>query len=125
MRIHGFQLLLSLGQVSQLRSFFAYTKVTIKGAGIVTEAGTITIHKPSRITASEGKGIISTADGEISTYTAQDLGFTNETGYTTYLGIQIFTANTTGKMAFMDNSVVLYVYQNNAGGNRISGKIWE
>ena len=45
---------------------------------------------------------LSTADGEIATYTAQDLGFTNETGYTTYLGIQIFTANTTGKMAKLD-----------------------
>jgi hypothetical protein len=41
------------------------------------------------------------------------------------LGFRYFTANTTGKMAFMDNLVVLYVYQNNAGGDRLSGKIWE
>ena len=46
----------------------------------------------------------------------QDLGFTNETGYTRYPGIQISTANTTGKMAFMGNLVGLYIYQNNAGG---------
>jgi hypothetical protein len=28
-------------------------------------------------------------------------------------------------MAFMDNLVGLYVYENDAEGDRISGKIWE
>jgi hypothetical protein len=70
------------------------------------------------------KGIISTADCEIDLYST-GFRFTNETGYTRYPGIQISTANTTGKMAFMDNLVGLYIYQNNACGDRISGKIWE
>ena len=100
--------------------------VTIRGVGNATDAGTfITTHKPGGITTSEGQGIVSTADGEIATYTAQDLGFTNETGYTTYRGIQIFATDSSGKMAFMDNLVGLYVYENNADGDRISGKIWE
>jgi hypothetical protein len=100
--------------------------VTIRGVGNVTDTGTfITTHKPGGVTTSEGQGIISTADGEIATYTAQDLGFTNETGYTTYRGIQIFATNSIGKMAFMDNLVGLYVYENDTEGDRISGKIWE
>lgn len=90
-----------------------------------TDTGTfITTHKPGGVTTSEGQGIISTADGEIATYTAQGLGSTNETGYTTYRGIQIFAINSIGKMAFMDNLVGLYVYENDAE-DRISGKIWE
>jgi hypothetical protein len=100
--------------------------VTIRGIGNATDTGTfVTTHKPSGITTSEGQGIISAADGEIATYTAKDLGFTTEKGDTTYRGIQIFNTNTTGKMAFMDNLVGLYVYQNNADGDRITGKIWE
>ena len=68
--------------------------VTIRGVGNATDAGTfITTHKPGGITTSEGQGIVSTADGEIATYTAQDLGFTNETGCTTYRGIQIFATD--------------------------------
>ena len=100
--------------------------VTIRGIGNAIDTGTfITTHKPSGITTSEGQGIISADDGEIATYTAKDLGFTNEKGDTTYRGIQIFNTNTTGKMAFMDNLVGLYVYENNADGDRITGKIWE
>jgi hypothetical protein len=96
--------------------------VTIRGIGNATDTGTfITTHKPSGITTSEGQGIISADDGEIATYTAKDLGFTNEKGDTTYRGIQIFNTNTTGKMAFMDNLVGLYVYENNADGDRITG----
>jgi hypothetical protein len=49
--------------------------VTIRGVGNATDTGTfITTHKPRGITTSEGQGIVSTADGEIATYTAQDLG---------------------------------------------------
>ena len=100
--------------------------VTIRGVGNATDTGTfITTYKPGGITTSEGQGIVSTADGEIATYTAQDLGFTNKTGDTTYRGIQIFATNSSGKMSFMDNLVGLYVYENNAEGDRISGKIWE
>ena len=54
---------------------------------MATDSGTfITTHKLNGITTNEGQGIISNADGEIATYTAKDLGFTNETGDTTYRG---------------------------------------
>jgi hypothetical protein len=90
-------------------SFVAY--VTIRGIGNATDSGTFTTtHKSNGITTSEGQGIISNADGEVATHTAKDLGFTNETGDTTYRGIQIFSTNSAGKMAFMDNLVGLYVY---------------
>jgi hypothetical protein len=115
---------ISTNPVQTEDSFVA--NVTIRGIGNATDTGTfITTHKPSGITTSEGQGIISTANGEIATYTAKDFGFTNEKGDTMYRGIQIFSANSAGKMDFMDNLVGLYVYENNDEGDRISGKIWE
>jgi hypothetical protein len=115
---------ISTNPVQTEDSFVA--NVTIRGIGNATDTGTfITTHKPSGITTSEGQGIISTANGEIATYTAKDFGFTNEKGDTMYRGIQIFSTNSAGKMDFMDNLVGLYVYENNDEGDRISGKIWE
>lgn len=113
---------ISTNPVQTEDSFVA--NVTIRGIGNATDTGTfITTHKPSGVTTSEGQGIISTANGEIATYTAKDFGFTNEKGDTMYRGIQIFSTNSAGKLIFMDNLVGLYVYENNAEGDRISGKI--
>ena len=50
---------------------------------------------------------------------------TDEEGGVIYRGIQIFSTNPTGKVAFMDNLVGLYVYEDNPDGTRKSGKIWE
>jgi hypothetical protein len=104
--------------------------VTIRGVGNATDKGTfITTYDPdTKTTTSIGQGIItSSSDGsnETATYTAKDLGVTNEEGEVTYRGIQIFDTNSTGKMSFMDNLVGLYVYEDNPDGTRKSGMIWE
>lgn len=109
-------------------SFIA--NVTIRGVGNATESATfITTYDPdSETTTSTGHGIIVSAEGETATYTAytaKDLAVTNEEGGIIYRGIQIFSTNSTGKMAFMDNLVGLYVYEDNLDGTRKSGKIWE
>ena len=100
--------------------------VTIKDAGNATDTGTfITTYEPNGITTSIGQGIITSFDGEIATYTAKDLGVTNEKGEKIYRGIQIFSTNSTGKLSFMNNLVGLYIYEDNPDGSRKSGKIWE
>jgi hypothetical protein len=100
--------------------------VTIKDVGNATDTGTfITTYEPNEITTSIGQGIITSSDGEIATYTAKDLGVTNEKGERIYRGIQIFSTNSTGKLSFMDNLVGLYIYEDNPDGSRKSGKIWE
>ncbi len=107
-------------------SFIA--NVTIRGVGNATESATfITTHDPdNKTTTSVGQGIITTSDGnETATYTAKDLGVTNEEGEVIFRGIEIFHTNSTGRMSFMDNLVGLYVYENNPDGTRKSGKIWE
>jgi hypothetical protein len=78
---------ISTNPVQTEDSFVA--NVTTRGIGNATDKGTfITTHKPSGITTSEGQGIISTANGEIATYTAKDFGFTYEKGDTTYVGFR-------------------------------------
>jgi hypothetical protein len=101
--------------------------ITIKDVGNATDTGTfITTYESNGITTSIGQGIItSSSGGEIATYTAKDLGVTNEKGEIIYRGIQIFSTNSTGKLSFMDNLVGLYIYEDNPDGSRKSGKIWE
>ena len=120
----GTRVLSITGPVQTEDSYIA--NVTIKDVGNATDTGTfITTYEPNGTTTSIGQGIITSSDGEIATYTAKDLGVTNEKGETVYHGIQIFSTNSTGKLSFMDNLVGLYVYEDNPDGSRKSGKIWE
>jgi hypothetical protein len=120
----GTRVLSITGPVQTEDSYIA--NVTIKDVGNATDTGTfITTYEPNGITTSIGQGIITSFDGEIATYTAKDLGVTNEKGEIIYHGIQIFNTNSTGKLSFMDNLVGLYVYEDNPDGSRKSGKIWE
>ena len=120
----GTRVLSITGAIQTEDSYIA--NVTIKDVGNATDTGTfITTYEPNGITTSIGQGIITSFDGEIATYTAKDLGATNEKGEIIYHGIQIFSTNSTGKLSFMDNLVGLYVYEDNPDGSRKSGKIWE
>jgi hypothetical protein len=120
----GTRVLSITGPIQTEDSYIA--NVTIKDVGNATDTGTfITTYEPNGITTSIGQGIITSFDGEIATYTAKDLGVTNEKGEIIYHGIQIFSTNATGKLSFMDNLVGLYVYEDNPDGSRKSGKIWE
>ncbi|HJU59216.1 MAG TPA: hypothetical protein VJ583_05670 [Nitrososphaeraceae archaeon] len=73
---------------------------------------------------SKGNGIIMTTDGEIATYTGQDLGITDKNGIQTYHGIQIFQTDSDGKLAFLDNLIGLYEYKYWSNGTK-SDIIWE
>lgn len=120
----GTRVLSITGPIQTEDSYIA--NVTIKDVGNATDTGTfITTYETNGITTSIGQGIITSFDGEIATYTAKDLGVTNEKGEIIYHGIQIFSTNSTGKLSFMDNLVGLYVYEDNPDGSRKSGKIWE
>ena len=120
----GTRVLSITGPIQTEDSYIA--NVTIKDVGNATDTGTfITTYETNGITTSIGQGIITSFDGEIATYTAKDLGVTNEKGEIIYHGIQIFSTNSTGKLSFMDNLVGLYVYEDNPDGTRKSGKIWE
>ena len=106
----------------------SYTATGIlKDVGNVTDKSTfITTYQSDsgNTSTSTGHGIITTKDGEIATYTGQDLGITDKNGTDTYHGILIFQTDSDGKLAFLDNLIGLYEYKSWSDGKK-SGIIWE
>ena len=73
----------------------------MKDVGNVTDKSTfITTYQSDsgNTSTSTGHGIITTKDGEIATYTGQDLGITDKNGTDTYHGILIFQTDSDGKL---------------------------
>ena len=106
---------------------FSTATGSLKNVGNVTDKSNfITTYQSDsgNTSTSTGKGIITTKDGEIATYTGQDLGITDKNGTDTYRGIIIFQTDSDGKLAFLDNLIGLYEYKSWSDGRK-SGIIWE
>jgi hypothetical protein len=116
------------GGGSLIKTQDSYTATGIlKDIGNVTDKSTfITTYQSDsgNTSTSTGNGIITTKDGEIATYTGQDLGITDKNGTDTYHGIIIFQTDSDGKLAFLDNLIGLYEYKSWSDGKK-SGIIWE
>jgi hypothetical protein len=96
---------------------------TLNGVGKVTNLETWII---SPIGAHGfGNGMISTKDRQMVTWTAHDInGTNNKNGTATYWGDIFFNgANSTGKLAFLNNLEGSYVTE--ANGNNQTTKIWK
>ena len=113
---------------SLIKTQDSYTATGIlKDVGNVTDKSTfITTYQSDsgNTSTSTGHGIITTKDGEIATYTGQDLGIADKNGTDTYHGILIFQTESDGKLAFLDNLIGLYEYKSWLDGRK-SGIIWE
>lgn len=84
----------------------------------------MTTHKLDDIPTRTGKGIMITANGEIANYAGNDVGTTDENGTETFRGIQIFSTDSDGELAFLDNLVGIYVYKYYPNGTTTSN-IWK
>src|ERR1044072_5007254 len=97
------------GGGSLIKTQDSYTATgMLKNVGNVTDKSTfITTYQSDsgNTSTSTGNGIITTKDGEIATYTGQDLGITDKNGTDTYHGILIFQTDSEGKLAFLDNLI--------------------
>lgn len=114
------------GGIIKTQDFYTATGI-LKNIGNVTDKSNfITTYRSDsgNTSTSTGTGIIMTTDGEIATYTGQDLGITDKNGTDTYHGIIIFQTGSDGKLAFLDNLVGLYEYKSWLDGKK-SGLIWE
>jgi hypothetical protein len=82
-------------------SFSDFGTGIIKGVGNATTIGTIiTSFRPGGTLYSQGKGVITTDDGEIATWTEQGIGHFTKQGKVVFHGIRIFSTSSTGKLAF-------------------------
>ena len=98
---------------------------TMKGVGNVTNLETWwDTYKTPTIINALGRGILTTKDGQMATWTAQDVGRINlNTGVTTFTGIMFFNTNSTGSLAFLNNLAGLHIIQTDSSMR--STKIWE
>lgn len=98
---------------------------TVKGVGNVTNLETWwDTYKTPTIINAFGRGIVTTKDGQMATWTAQDIGRINlNTGVTTFNGIMFFNTNSTGSLAFLNNLAGLHITQTDSSMR--TTKIWE
>lgn len=97
---------------------------TMRGIGNVTdlETWTNTFTSPT-IAHGVGQGVITTADGQIATWTGYGLGRSNINGVVTYHDLIIFNTNSTGKLAFLKNLEALSITV--VDGSKQTRKMWE
>ncbi len=72
----------------------------------------------------EGNGIITTADGEMVTWTAEGIGNTNPAGDVRFEGSLIYHTSSTGELSYFNNKIGFFVYEVTKEGNT-SANVWE
>ena len=98
---------------------------TMKGVGNVTNLETWwDTYKTPTIINALGRGILTTKDGQMATWTAQNVRRINlNTGVTTFNGIMFFNTNSTGSLAFLNNLAGLHITQTDSSMRTTN--IWE
>jgi hypothetical protein len=87
---------------------------TIKGNIEVTNTGDfVSVSKGNKGTSTKGQGVVTTKDGtDKASYTFLQVGKTTEEGKPVLCGCAVWSTDSTGKLAFLDNMLSFYV--NNA-----------
>jgi hypothetical protein len=106
-------------------SFSDFGAGIIKGVGNATTIGTITSFRPGGALYSQGKGVTTTDDGEIATWTEQGIGHFTKQGKVVFHGIRIFSTSSTGKLAFLNNLVGVLYTQADIKSGIATNTIWE
>ncbi|HJU85268.1 MAG TPA: hypothetical protein VJ551_02160 [Nitrososphaeraceae archaeon] len=94
---------------------------TMNGNIEVTNTGEyVSISKGNNLVFDQGKGVIKTTDGsEIANHTFIEVG-----NGTDYQGASAFSTNSTGKLAFLNNILVIYKIDGDESGN-YAGTQWQ
>ena len=71
----------------------------------------------------KGKGIITSSDGQIVTWNAQDIGKVTSNGNMIYQGLMYFDTKSNGSLGFLKDSVGLYV--STVGAEDSQRNIWQ
>lgn len=106
---------------------------SIEGAGNITNLATWTnTFKTTKVVYGVGKGVITTENGEMATWIANDIGRSDDKGVITYRGLIFFntvnsSSTTGGKLAFLNNMEALFITQVNVSSSdrpQVT-KMWE
>src|SRR4026208_1714230 len=82
----------------------------------------ISVSKGNNVTFDQGKGVISTKDGsESANYT-----FIEVFNGTDFQGASVYSTNSTGKLAVLDNALVIYKIEQDESGNSVDKQwVWK
>jgi hypothetical protein len=109
-------------EIGPNRTLFTFaSNGTMNGNIEVTNTGEyVSISKGNNLVFDQGKGIIKTTDGsEIANHTFIEVG-----NGTDFQGASAFSTNSTGKLAFLNNILVIYKIDGDESGN-YAGTQWQ
>jgi hypothetical protein len=95
---------------------------TLKGNIEVTNTGDfIDISKGNKVTHAQGQGVITTKDGtEKADYTFLAVGKVTEEGKPVFLGSAVYSTDSNGRLAFLNNTISFFKVEVDAAGNFLS-----
>ena len=101
------------------------TQVTFSSNGImkgnieVTNTGDfVSVSKGNKGTSAQGQGVVTTKDGsEKASYTFLAVGKTTEEGKPVFRGSSVWSTDSTGKLAFLDNMISFFIVELDQTGN--------
>ena len=95
---------------------------TLKGNIEVTNTGDfIDITKGNKVTHAQGQGVITTKDGtEKANYTFLAVGNVTDEGKPVFLGSAVYSTDSTGRLAFLNNIISFFRVEVDAAGNFLS-----
>ena len=99
---------------------------TMNGNIPVTTSGNfMSISKGNNVTYNHGQAIVTAKDGtEIANYTFLAVGKISEEGKPIFNGVSVYSTNSTGKLAFVNNMVGIFKVEIDRMGNFVN-KEWE
>jgi hypothetical protein len=102
------------------------TNGTMKGNIEVTNSGDwVSVSKGNNVTYGYGQGVITTKDGsEKANYTFHLIGNITDEGKPVSRGSTVYSTNSTGNLAFLDNVITIFKIEGDEMGNFVS-KDWE
>jgi hypothetical protein len=100
-------------------------QVTFSSDGIINssievtnEGNFVSISKGDNTTSSQGQGVITTKDGtEKATYTFLAVGKATEDGKPIFRGSAVWSTDSKGKLAFLDNMISFFTVELDQAGN--------
>jgi hypothetical protein len=101
------------------------TQVNFSSNGImkrnieVTNTGDfVSVSKGNKGTSAQGQGVVTTKDGsEKASYTFLAVGKTTEEGKPVFRGSSVWSTDSTGKLAFLDNMMSFFIAELDEMGN--------
>jgi hypothetical protein len=91
----------------------------MKGTIEVTNTGDfVGVSKDNMITSAQGQGVVTTKDGsEKASYTFLAVGKTTDEGKPVLRGSAVWSTDSTGKLAFLDNMISFFIVELDENGN--------